>query len=102
QVVISDASIGDTLIFDRENGRYEAKRKFLTIKPLKTYFLTIVTANGKSLKASCTIPQKPQEPEVKSHIEGEDLLFTVSLSKSSDIRYFTLIPFAEGKFDYTG
>lgn len=102
QVIISDGSKGDTLTYNPETGRYEAKKEHVAIEPLKTYFLEIITTNGKILKASCTIPLKPQEPEVIGYKEGKDFLFTVSLSNSSDIKYFTLIPFAEGTIEYMG
>lgn len=102
QVTISDGFNADTLTFNPESGRYEAKKKNLTIEPMKAYFLAIITANGENLKASCTIPLRPPDPEVIIHREGKDLLFTVILDSSSHTKYFTLIPFAEGAFEYTG
>ena len=101
QVIISDGFVGDTLIYNDERKRYEAKRKNLIIESMKSYFLTIKTASGKILSAECSIPPTPEVPEIKGKREKEDYVFTINWNNLTGFKYFTLALIAEGKFTYS-
>lgn len=100
-VIISDEITSDTLVYQSKTKRYEIKRKNLTILPLHTYFLTVLTSAGEVLNASCIIPPTPLIPIIEGEKKDNDFLFSVKWNNPFDYKYFTLIASAEGTYEFT-
>lgn len=102
EVVITDGVLQfDTLLFNKDTDRYEARKKNVAVESLKTYFLKIKLIKGRNLEASCTIPPVPGIPEVTGARENDDYLFQVSWNNPTSFKYFVLIPFGEGFYERT-
>ncbi|MBX2893794.1 MAG: DUF4249 family protein [Cyclobacteriaceae bacterium] len=100
-VIISDTNTADTLKHNEEIRRYQIEPKNIILKESSQYFLAVITPTGRLLKATCIIPPRPELPSIAGWRESDDYRFTIHWDNPSAHRYFTLVTFGEGNYEYT-